>query len=331
MPSSNIFGTSCSYADATVVIIPVPWDVTTSYGGGACQGPQHILDASPQLDFFDLTYGVPLDSGIHMLPIPQDMMQQNHELRPWAKEIQEKSENEVALSMEDITRLQTINTACSKVHDWVEQQAEQIVQDGKTPVLLGGDHSTPFGLIRAWSKREAFGILHIDAHADLREAYQGFQSSHASIMHNVMNLPTPPKMLVQVGIRDFCVEEYEYAQAHPSIRTYFDPHLKDRMFQGETWEKLCIEICEQLPQKVYISFDIDGLSPLFCPGTGTPVPGGLSFDQARFLIKTLAQSGRTIIGFDLNEVAPSPQGEWDGNVGARVLYQLIGSMLYSQR
>ena len=224
-----------------------------------------------------------------------------------------------------------IRQICDDVHDWVEQQAEQVLQDGKIPVLLGGDHSTPFGLIRTWSKRENFGILHIDSHADLRDSYQGFHSSHASIMNNVMKLPNPPKKLIQVGIRDFCFEEYERSQTHPSIHTYFDPNLKDRMFKGETWEKLCLEICDQLPPKVYISFDIDGLSPFFCPGTGTPVPGGLSFDQARFLIKTLAQSGRTIIGFDLNEVAPSLQGEWDGNVGARVLYQLIGSMLYSQR
>lgn len=331
MSSTSIFGTLCSYENSNVVIIPVPWDVTTSYGGGACHGPQHILDASPQLDFFDLTYGTPLESGIHMLVIPQTMIQKNHKLRPWAKEIQEKTENEQPLTSEDIEHLNAINQACCDVHDWVENQAEQILYDNKTPVLLGGDHSTPFGLIRTWSKREDFGILHIDAHADLREAYQGFHSSHASIMNNVMKLPSPPTKLVQVGVRDFCIEEYERSQAHPSICTYFDPHLKDRIFKGETWEKICLEICGQLPHKVYVSFDIDGLSPLFCPGTGTPVPGGLSFDQARFLLKTLAQSGRIIIGFDLNEVAPSAKGEWDGNVGARILYQLIGSMLHSRQ
>ncbi|MAA79469.1 MAG: hypothetical protein CL916_09435 [Deltaproteobacteria bacterium] len=331
MSNSTIFGTWCSYEDSNIIIIPVPWDVTASYGSGASLGPQHIIHASSQLDFFDLTYGVPLDSGIHILEIPQQIMQRNNFLRQCAKKIQEKYEDDIPLSPEDIESLHTINQACCNVHNWVEKQAERILFDDKIPVLLGGDHSTPFGLIRTWSNREDFGILHIDAHADLRDSYQGFHSSHASIMHNVMNLPTPPQKLVQVGIRDLCIEEYDISKSHPSIHTYFDPHLKDRMFKGETWERLCKEICEQLPEKVYISFDIDGLSPLFCPGTGTPVPGGLSFDQARFLIKTLAQSDRTIIGFDVSEVAPSPQGEWDGNVGARVLYQLIGGMLYSQK
>ena len=122
MSSNAIFGTSCSYEDATIIIIPVPWDVTTSYGGGASLAPQHILEASPQLDFFDLTYGIPLNSGIHMLPIPQEMMQTNSSLQPWSKEIQKKSEEEIPLSTEDTAHLQSINKACSDVHDWVEQQ-----------------------------------------------------------------------------------------------------------------------------------------------------------------------------------------------------------------
>ena len=330
MSISAIFGTPCSYDDAIVIIIPVPWDLTTSYGGGASLGPKHILEASPQLDFFDITYGVPLQHGIHMLPIPQEIYQQNNQLRPWAKLIQEKHDSNQPLSLREQEHKDTINQACLNVHDWVEKHAQEARKRGKYPVLLGGDHSTPLGLIRALTKEEEFGILHIDAHADLRVSYQGFHSSHASIMNNVMNLPNPPKKLVQVGIRDFCIEEYERIEAHPSIHTFFDAHLKDRMFLGETWDNLCTEMISHLPQKVYISFDIDGLSPLFCPGTGTPVPGGLSFDHARFLLKKIAQSNKSIIGFDLNEVAPSPQGEWDGNVGARILYQLIGSMLHNQ-
>ena len=330
MSNAPIFGYHCSYADAKIIIIPVPWDVTTSYGGGASKGPQHILDASPQLDFFDLFYGVPLDHGIHMLPISADIITHNNQLRSIAQDLKHTFEEGMAYSTEERESLERINNACAHIHDWVSEQAAQIIQDGKIPVLLGGDHSTPFGLIRTLSTQGDYGILHIDAHADLRVAYQGFQSSHASIMYNVMQLPNPPQKLIQVGIRDFCIEEYEMIQNHPNIHTFFAPKLHDALFQGLTWNQLCQDICAQLPERVYISFDIDGLAPEFCPSTGTPVPGGLSFDHIRHLLNVLAKSNKTIIGCDLNEVAPADQGEWDGNVGARILYQLIGCCTHKQ-
>lgn len=330
MTNAPIFGYHCSYEDAKIIIIPVPWDVTTSYGGGASKGPQHILDASPQLDFFDLFYGVPLKQGIHMLPISEELSKQNTLLRSKAQTLKQKFEEGISYSQEDVQNLEQINRACADLHDWVSQQAKQILADGKQPVLIGGDHSTPFGLIRTLSEQGSYGILHIDAHADLRIAYQGFQSSHASIMYNVLQLPNPPQKLVQVGIRDFCIEEYEMTQNHPNIQTFFAPHIHDALFHGQTWNQICQEICDQLPQKVYISFDIDGLAPEFCPSTGTPVPGGLSFDHIRHLLNVLAQKNKSIIGFDLNEVAPAEEGEWDGNVGARILYQLIGCYIYSK-
>ena len=100
--------------------------------------------------------------------------------------------------------------------------------------------------------------------------------------------------------------------------------LSERKMQGESWSVLSDEIIQHLPQEVYISFDIDGLDPRFCPHTGTPVPGGLDLKEAFYLIKKVAQSGRKIIGFDLNEVAPGHTSEWDANVGARLLYKLCG-------
>jgi agmatinase len=331
MSNPPIFGIEYSYSESNIIIIPVPWDVTASYGGGASLGPKHILDASPQLDFFDLFYGTPLDQKIHMLPIPEEVYKKNIQLRPWAQEIQKKHDEGVEYSNIDRKRLKLINEACEDVHDWVSLQSKNALHNGKHPVLVGGDHSTPFGLIRELSTLGDYGILQIDAHADLRLAYQGFTSSHASIMHNILQLPLPPQKLVQVGIRDFCQEEYEEIQRNPIISTFFAPHMHDALFRGETWAHICQKICEELPKRVYISFDIDGLSPAFCPGTGTPVPGGLSFEQIRFLLNTLAQTNIEIIGFDLNEVAPSPQGEWDGNVGARILYQLIGCRTFDSQ
>ena len=103
------------------------------------------------------------------------------------------------------------------------------------------------------------------------------------------------------------------------------------LFEGRTWDSICREMIQELPDKVYISFDIDGLDPKLCPNTGTPVPGGFSFQQAMYLIRKVVESGREIIGFDLCEVAPGDEGDWDANVGARVLYRLNNFMNLSRK
>jgi agmatinase len=216
--------------------------------------------------------------------------------------------------------------------EWVYGQAAQALKRGQIPAVLGGDHSSPEGNIRAVSEacKGKVGVLHIDAHADLRVKYQGFERSHASIMHNVMTAPWKPEKLVQVAIRDFSQEEFALIRERQDISTFFDLYLKREGFEGKSWADSCAKIVEILPQQVYVSFDIDGLSPEYCPHTGTPVPGGLTFDQANYLIGSVVQSGRKIVGFDLNEVAPGEADEWDGNVGARLLYKMCGWAVMSQ-
>lgn len=188
--------------------------------------------------------------------------------------------------------------------------------------LLGGDHSTPLGFIQALAERhESFGILQFDAHCDLREAYEGFTYSHASVMYNALKLPQVNR-LVQVGIRDYCAQEVELIRnSKGRVIAFFDEALCNGRYEGRTWKEQCEEIVNTLPEKVYVSFDIDGLNPSLCPNTGTPVAGGLEFSQAVYLLRTLIKSGKTIIGFDLNEVAPG-EDEWDANVGARLLFKL---------
>jgi agmatinase len=177
-------------------------------------------------------------------------------------------------------------------------------------------------------QHEEFGILQIDAHADLREAYEGFTYSHASIMYNALKLKQV-KRLVQVGIRDIAESEVELVRSsNGRIITFYDTMLKDALYKGASWKKQCKKIIAQLPQKVYISFDIDGLDPKLCPGTGTPVPGGLEFEEALYLIRALVNGGHKIIGFDLCEVAPG-NSQWNGNVGARLLYKLCNLMYVS--
>ena len=174
---------------------------------------------------------------------------------------------------------------------------------------------------------QSFGILHIDAHADLREAYEGFEFSHASIMFNALKIQQISH-LVQVGIRDYCEAELKLIQSDKRISTFFDRDIKQQQFNGKNWAEICENIISLLPQNIYLSFDIDGLDPKLCPNTGTPVPGGLELEQALFLIERLVQSGRKIIGFDLNEVAPGSD-EWDANVGARLLYRLANMCMVS--
>lgn len=325
---SGIFGLPYTVEDAALVLIPVPWEATTSYGGGTAKGPSAILQASKQVDLFDLHFGNFFMSGIAMLP-------ESAEVKEWNTLSKEAAS--VVIELQDIylpdvqDALAIVNHRSELLNNYVYEQTKILLSAGKKVGLVGGDHSTPFGAIRAFL--EAYpdmGILHIDAHADLRDSYEGFNHSHASIMHNVIT-KTPLAKLVQVGIRDFCDGEFEFINANQHrIKTFYDAQLAEAKFAGQSWSTLCDDIISHLPREVYISFDIDGLDPRYCPNTGTPVPGGLEFQEVLYLFRKLKASGRRIIGFDLNEVSPSESNdadEWDANVGARLLYKLCGLML----
>lgn len=326
----GVFGIPSDLDTSKIVIIPVPWEVTTSYGSGASMGPESVWKASAQVDLFDLELGKAFEQGYHLLPISEELQKQNQILKTKALAIRECLEENGELT-EPFQRQQAeVNAGCAQMADWVYQQSRAILGRGQVPAVLGGDHSTPEGNLRAVLEAHPnAGVLHIDAHADLRFQYQGFERSHASIMNNVMRASWKPAKLVQVGIRDFCFEEYTLSQERADILTFFDLNLKRDLFEGRSWAEICRKIVSELPKQVYVSFDIDGLSPEYCPNTGTPVPGGLSFDQANYLLKTLQATGRQIVGFDLNEVAPG-EDEWDGNVGARMLYKMCGWTVLSQ-
>lgn len=328
----GIFGIPLSAEESRVILIPVPWEVTTSYGSGASLGPKMIRAASEQIDLFDIETGKAYEQGFHMLAYPEELKKKNDQFKALAQEV-------IALRTEqsdELVRIDSlvakVNSACEEMTAWVHQQSRSILSQGKLLGLVGGDHSTPAGSIRAVAEHQKgdFAVLHIDAHADLRKAYQGFTQSHASIMRNVMEAPARPKKLVQVGIRDFCEEEFDFIRSRADIKTFFDHDLKRRLLGGDSWAAVCRDIVAELPEKVYISFDIDGLDPAFCPHTGTPVPGGLSVDQVFYLFHEVARAGKRIVGFDLNEVSSGDlnggeeEAEWDGNVGARVLYKLCG-------
>lgn len=330
---AGIFGLPFTPEESRVVLIPVPWEATVSYGSGTADGPAAILKASRQVDLLDRETGRPYKAGIAMLPVPAEVRAWSAEARGKALPVVEAGGpgDDAALRH----AVQEVNALSERMNSWVREQTARWLEAGKIVGIVGGDHSAPFGAIRAVAAAHpGVGILHVDAHADLREAYEGFRWSHASIMNNVLREIPEVARIVQVGIRDYCDEEENLIRENPErIRAFFDPDLRRQILEGETWSRLSGRIVAELPRDVYVSFDIDGLDPALCPHTGTPVLGGLSFPEVSALLRTVVSSGRRIVGFDLTEVAPDPTGrsEWDGNVGARVLYKEIGFALLSQQ
>ena len=327
---SGIFGLTCTVDEARIVILPVPFDATTSYGGGASAGPDAVLEASRQVDLLDHQFGEVYKVGIALADEPAKLRKLSRKARRLAAPIIDAGGigNVSSSVARDAAK---VNAASEKMNAIVEAHTRKLLAAGKVPGLLGGDHSTPLGAIAAcahYAGTGGLGILHIDAHMDLREAFEGFTCSHASIMFNVLKRVKAVSKVVQVGIRDYCPAERDVVrESKGRVSVYFDQDNAEALMRGTAWPDLCQKMIAELPQHVYVSFDIDGLDPALCPHTGTPVPGGLSFAQASTLLKTLADSGKRLVGFDLVEVCPGPskkEPEWDANVGARILYKLCG-------
>ncbi|MDN3671075.1 agmatinase family protein [Echinicola jeungdonensis] len=329
----TLFGLPFDEITADLIVIPVPWEVTVSYAHGTGEGPATVLAASNQVDLYQDDIPEAWKLGIYMLPIPQDihLSSTNHRILAnnyidWLAMGSEKGDEEQFTAVPGL-----INKACEKMNNWVYEKAKEYLYQNKMVALIGGDHSTPLGFIRALGdKYSSFGVLQIDAHADLRKSYEDFEYSHASIGFNILKVPEVSH-LVQVGVRDYCEDEADYAKENKKVTTFYDRKIKEDAYAGKTWLEQCEEIIDALPREVYVTIDIDGLDPKLCPHTGTPVPGGFEMEQVLFLMKMLVREGKKIIGFDLVEVAPGPnEDEWDGNVGARVFYRMANLFGVSQ-
>ncbi len=330
--NSGIFGLPYSKEQAQMVLYPVTWDVSVSYAAGTSDGPEAILEASKQVDLFLRDVPQAWNNRIYMEPINENLFQKSKTERVKAEKYIDLVMNDpqVAENEEANALQKELNAVCQEMVDVVYQNTSQLLAEGKMVGLIGGDHSTPYGFLKALAEKHSFSILQFDAHCDLRKAYEGFTYSHASIMYNAMQIENIQK-LVQVGIRDWCQEEQdEIDQSNGRIVAYFDECLKDDLHSGKSWDAICDDIIAQLTDKVYISFDIDAFDPKLCPNTGTPVPGGLEFYQALSLIKKLVKSGKKIIGFDVVEVAPG-NDEWDANVGARLIYQIANQIFINHK
>ena len=355
---SQAFGCKTSFEKSPLILVPLPWSATASYGLGTEKASHLIRKASEQLDFFNPLFNCSYNDKIHFLKEDLLISSLNQETLSWVKELRER-EQKASKSHE------IINESCQSMIDWVYEQSLKILSKKKIPALVGGDHSVSQGLLQALGEhyKGDYGILHLDAHADLRVEYEGFKYSHASIMYNVLQLDKAPEKIVQVAVRDFCKEEYDLIRKEKKIECFFDEWIYNHLFKGQSWAGLCAQIISKLPAQVYVSLDVDALSWAYAPDTGTPVPGGLSFNQTLYLLAELKKQNKKVIGFDVVETAgsllqgenrnqqknlKSKQGkkeltqesllldklsshrlEWNGNVSARLLYSLSGLALHS--
>lgn len=263
--------------DAFFHVIPVPYEESVSYGGGTSQGPSSILKASWQLEVWD-GKSMPCDLGIYTHP-PVDMAGD-----------------------------------AAAIVDRIAVATKLALDLGKMPVALGGEHTVTYGVIKGYLDAgiKDFGVVQIDAHADLREAYEGNPYSHASCMKRVVDEGIP---LYQLGIRAFCPEEIAIREKH-GVHYLDADQLVPNNIQS-------FELPADFPEKVFFTVDIDGLDPTVFPSTGTPVPGGLGWYQTLNLFESVAKQ-RQIIGFDLMEHAPIEGFHAYDFAASMLVYKLMG-------
>jgi agmatinase len=258
-------------------VLPVPYENTVSYGGGTALGPRAIMKASWQLEQWD-GLSKPCDEGI--------------------------------FSCEPVDCSVDPEVVIDKIAD----ATQRIVEQGAMPVVLGGEHTVTYGVIKGLiaSGLDDFGVVQIDAHADLREAYEGDPLSHASVMKRVVDLGIP---LYQLGIRAYCEEEIGYRQQFGVHYQDADQLVPQRINQ--------IELPDDFPKNVFFTLDIDGMDPSVFPSTGTPVPGGLDWYQTLSLFESVVKQ-RHIIGFDIMEFAPIKGFHAYDFAAAMLTYKMMG-------
>ena len=271
-----------AFDTSRVAVLPVPYDFSVSYQSGTRWGPAAILSASRNMEVWDDELGPTYRCGIHTLP-----------------ELEPTSEG----PGEQVRR--------------VEQAVRWVLEQGKLPVMLGGEHSITAGAVRAiLAKHPGASVLQIDAHADMRDRYLDSPDSHACVMRRIREICPA----ASVGIRSLSEEEAEHLREHPV------PMWSTRRFRGLRGDWTAI--LEALTDEVFITFDLDGLDPAYLPGTGTPEPGGLDWYEASDLIAAVAARKR-IVGFDVVELAPIPGNVASDFLAARLTYRMIGHMMRS--
>ncbi len=266
-----------NFPNSWAVIVPVPYDATTTYGPGTRNGPASLLQASGQLELFD-------------------------------------EELEYEVYTKGICTISPLEPEVNSPREMVEKVGavvSRITDEGKFPVVVGGEHLVAVGAIRALARRQDFKVIHLDAHADLRESYQGSRYSNAC----VMRLVSEDCEFISVGIRSMSREEHQYMEAN-SLR-YF--HAIDIITRRE---QVIRELSDLAGGKIYISIDLDVLDPSVMPSVGTPEPGGIGWYDLLSVLKELCR-GAEILGFDVVELSPQPGNVAPDFLAAKLIYKLL--------
>ena len=279
----NFLGLEPKYSDpkkSKFHILPIPYDVTASYVKGTVNGPKGIISASQQVEYFD---EILLDEFYQAGVYTQD-------------------------------EIKCKNISVEKLQEKIYEKAEPLVKAGKFVFSLGGEHSVTPALVKAYKEHYPdISVLHVDAHADLRDEYHGSKFSHACAMRRVWDLDVP---FVQVGIRSMDKDQHDFIKAK-KLKVLSPTAINHK----PDWIK---DVLAGLTDTVYISFDIDGIDPAYAPGTGTPEPGGLTYNQAVDMILAVGKKKR-IVGADIVEVIPEMCGVVTEFLAARLAYKIIAA------
>ncbi|MBQ5701442.1 MAG: arginase family protein [Alistipes sp.] len=326
------FRDAMAVQDAEIVLVSAPWAVTSAAGQGAAYTPDAIIDASTSVSLYDAVSGISIEGKVATAEVDYDLQESSLQLGGDAAKVVSHIEDGGTISGDYFLRkIGKINIGFRDMHRSVGKRVFRFADKGKIVGVVGGDHSVSLGAVRSISSvYPDMGVLFIDGHCDLRQSGKIFAYSHLSIARNIIDEVPQIAKLVQVGARDMSLEEAEFAASHPKIALYGQEKMARDIYNGENWHSICEKIVSELPEKVYISLDIDALTPEHCPNTKRPVAGGMTFDQVVYLINCVAESGRNIIGFDLTEIVPENENNIDAAIGARMLVKLCAAALKSK-
>ncbi len=272
-------GREADYRTARFAVLPIPYDATTTFSPGARDGPRAIITASQQVEDYD-----------------EGLARESHRV-----------------GIATLDPLEPDARGPEAMHRRIFQAARQVVRDGKFLIGLGGEHSITSALVRAVrTKHKRLSVLQIDAHADLRDTYQGSPYSHACVMRRIHDLGSEA---IGVGIRSYSRQEARF------IRAAEKKIIPARLcHETDAWID---DVVRSLGESVYVTIDIDAFDPAYAPGTGTPEPGGLDWYQVTDLLAAVARE-RRIVAADVVEVRPIPPSTVTEFLAARLMYRLIG-------
>ena len=298
---------------------------------GSSYAPDAIIEASRTIDFFEPMAPNSWRKGIATAPIDYAIQDMSHRLRSDAERIVKVYDKQGATTFDSLVyerSLRRVNEGFQALNTNIYEQSKRWLKRGKIVGLVGGDQSTAYGHIRAVAEHYgSLGVLHIDSSCNLKRCHQGFEYSHASVMYNVLRDVPQVERLVGVGVRAFTPEEWQRAETDPRIKLFTGQSIWSRHFEGVLWSTICDEVVESLPQNVYVSLDINGLTIECSPHTGMVVAGGIRFPEVVYLLGKIVDSGRKVVGFDLSEVVPDMDDKTGAQIASRLLYNVCSMAL----